>query len=203
KQKLLLFYSLSIFLRKIAVHKKRNFQYTNTLPIIMRKTSLLILFIALNVVSCAEKTILERLFDVEKPDLAFGGMIKSSNPFQIEGDNGKRYIREKGGVGGINLKTPELEKLYGAEEIVTDSTKAILIIDFPLNKIVGYEIENKNGFNKRDLTIELSKAYSEIYAEKDKYGICCEKLSDLELKNILVFEVGEQIYLETKVESKK
>jgi len=169
----------------------------------MKKTSLLILFITLCVVSCAEKTISERLFYVEKPDLMFGGMIKSTNPFQIESDNGKRYIREKGGIGGINLKTPELEKLYGAEQIVTDSTKAILIIDFPLNKIIGYEIENKKGFNKKDLTIELSKAYSEIYAEKDKYGICCENLSDLELKNILVFEVGKQIYLETKVESKK
>ena len=168
----------------------------------MRRSSLLILLIALSVVSCAEKTISERLFDVEKPDLMFGGMIKSANPFQIEGDNGKRYIREKGGVGGINLKTPELEKLYGAEKIVTDSTKVILIIDFPLNKIIGYEIENKNGFTKKDLTIQLSKAYSEIYAEKDKYGICCENLSDLELKNIVVFEVGKHIYLESKVESK-
>ncbi|WP_095069051.1 hypothetical protein [Tenacibaculum jejuense] len=169
----------------------------------MKKTCLLILFITSLVVSCAKKTISERFFDVEKPDLMFGGMIKSANPFQIEGENGKRYIREKGGVGGINIKIPELEKLYGANQIVTDSTKAILIIDFPLNKIIGYEIENKNGFNKKDLTIELSKVYSEIYTQKHKYGICCDNLEDLELTNILVFEVGKQIYLETKVESKK
>ena len=169
----------------------------------MKKASLLILLIALSLIGCAKKTISERLSDIEKPDIMFGGMIVSANPFQIEGENGKRYIREKGGVGGINLQIPELEKLYKAEQIVTDKTKAILIIDFPLDKIIGYEIENTKGFNKKDLVIELSKAYSEIYAEKEKYGICCENLSDLELNNIVVYKVGEQIYLESKVESKK
>ena len=39
----------------------------------------------------------------------YGGMIVSANPFQIEGNNGKAYIRERGGVGGINLKNPEVE----------------------------------------------------------------------------------------------
>lgn len=130
-------------------------------------------------------------------------MIKSANPFQIKGENGKRYIREKGGVGGINLKNPELDKLNGAEQTVTDSAKALLIIEFPLDRIIGYEIENENGFKKKDLVIELNKAYSAIYADKEKYGICCENFSDLELTNIVVFEVGERIYLESKVSSKK
>lgn len=173
------------------------------LPTIMKKSSLITFIVIFSLISCGIKPISERFFEIEKTDIMFGGMIKSANPFQIEGDNGKRYIREKGGYGGINLKTPELEKLYGAEEIVTDNTKALLIIDFPLDRIIGYEIENENGFKRKDLVLELSKAYSAIYANKAKYGICCENFSDLELKNIVVFEVGNKIYLESIVESKK
>ena len=172
------------------------------LPTIMRKNSLLI-FIILTFISCGEKTISDKSFEIEKPDLMYGGMVVSANPFQIEGENGKRYIRKKGGVGGINLAKPEINKLYGADISVTDSTKAILIIDFPLKKQIGYQIQNDDGFNRKDLALELSKAYSEIYAEKDEFGICCDDLSDLELKMIMVYEVNGEIYLESKVESKK
>ncbi|WP_299212593.1 hypothetical protein [uncultured Aquimarina sp.] len=72
-----------------------------------------------------------------------------------------------------------------------------------MKKQIGYEIQNNNGFNRKDLVLELSKAYSEIYTEKDEYGICCDDLSDLELTMIAVFEVNGEIYLESKVESKK
>lgn len=169
----------------------------------MKKTYILLFFIVITtIISCSEKTILDRFFEIEKTDLMFGGMIISANPFQIKDKNGNRYIRKKGGIGGINLKNPEFEKLSGPEQIVTNSTKAILIIDFPLNKIIGYEIENKKGFNRKDLVIELNKAYSEIFEEKEQYGICCNEFSDLELKHVVVFEVGEKIYLESKVDSK-
>lgn len=169
----------------------------------MKKSSLIIFSVVFCLISCGTKPLSEKFVEIEKTDLMYGGMIKSANPFQIEGDNGKRYIREKGGVGGINLKTPELEKLYGADQMVTDSTKAKLVIDFPLDKIIGYEIENENGFKRRDLVLELSKAYSAIYADKEKYGICCDELADLELKMVVVYEVNGGIYLESKVESKK
>jgi hypothetical protein len=169
----------------------------------MKKSSLITFIVIFSLISCGIKPISERFIEVEKTDLMFGGMIKSANPFQIEGDNEKRYIREKGGVGGINLKAPELEKLYGAKQVVTDSTKALLIIEFPLDRIIGYEIENENGFTKKDLVLELSKAYSAIYDDKEKYGICCENFEDLELTNIVVFEVGKEIFLESKVSSKK
>jgi len=168
----------------------------------MKKNSLLI-FIILSFFSCGEKTISDKSFDIVKPNLMYGGTVVSANPFQIEGENGKRYIRKKGGVGGINLSNPELSKLYGADMSVTDSTKAILLIDFPLKKQIGYQIQNDNGFSRKDLALELSKAYSEIYAEKDEYEICCDELADLELTMIMVFEVNGEIYLESKVESKK
>lgn len=179
-------------------HKKFCYKYV---PTIMK--NILILITIISFISCSEKTILERSFQIEKPDLMYGGMIVSTNPFQIEGENGKRYIRDKGGVGGINLSNPELDKLYCADCKVTDSTSAVLIIDYPLNKLIGYKIQNDKGFNKKDLTIELSKAYSEIYSKREKYEICCDKLSDLELTMIIVFEVDGKIYLESKVETKK
>ena len=168
----------------------------------MKKNSLLI-FIVISFISCGEKTLSDKSFDIVKPDLMYGGMIVSANPFQIEGEKGKRYIRKKGGVGGINLANPELDKLYGADMSVTDSTKAILLIDFPLKKQIGYEIQNDKGFSRKDLVLELGKAYSEIYSDKDEYGICCDDLSDLELKMVVVFEVNGKIYLESRVESKK
>lgn len=169
----------------------------------MKKINLLFLVIVFFTISCGIKPSSEKFLEIEKTDLMYGGMIRSANPFQIEGENGKRYIREKGGVGGINLKKPELDKLYGAEQTVTDSTKALLIIEFPLDRIIGFKIKNNDGFKKKDLVIELNRAYSELYAEKDKYGLCCENFADLELTNILVFEVGKEIYLESKVSSKK
>tara|TARA_B110000503_G_C6980240_1_gene342897 strand:+ start:57 stop:566 length:510 start_codon:yes stop_codon:yes gene_type:complete len=169
----------------------------------MKNTSLLILLIVLSLLSCGKKTISDKSFDIAKPDLMYGGMVVSANPFQIEGENGKRYIREKGGVGGINLANPELDKLYCADCNVTDSTKVTLIIDYPLKKLIGYEIQNEKGFSKKDLVIELSKAYSEIYLEKDEYGICCDELADLELKMVMVYAVNGGIYLESIVESKK
>jgi len=168
----------------------------------MKKNHFMILII-LCFISCGVKTISNKSSNIVKPDLMYGGMVVSANPFQIEGENGKRYIREKGGVGGINLANPELDKLYGADMSVTDSTKAILLIDFPLKKQIGYQIQNEKGFNKKDLVLELSKAYSEIYSDKDKYGICCDDLSDLELTMVIVFKVNGEIYLESRVESKK
>lgn len=169
----------------------------------MKKKNLLILLIVFSFISCAKKKILDDSFKIIKPDIAYGGTIVSVTPFQIEGENGKRYIREKGGVGGINLANPELNKLCCSDNLVTESTSAVLLIDFPLKKQIGYKIYNENGFSKKDLVIELSKAYSEIYSQKEKYDVYPNELSDLELKMILVFKVGEEIYLETKVESKK
>ena len=77
----------------------------------MKKTKLLILFIALNIVSCVEKNVSDKLFLIHANDEIIKGKLKSVTPFQIEGENGKRYIRKKGGVGGINLFNPELDKL--------------------------------------------------------------------------------------------
>jgi hypothetical protein len=87
--------------------------------------------------------------------------------------------------------------------IITDSSEAVLILSYPLKKIIGYRIQNNNGFNRKNIVTELSKVYSEIYSNKEKFGICCDELSDLELKTIIAFEVNGQIYLESIVESTK
>ena len=154
-------------------------------------------------ISCSKRTILEQIFEIKKTDFMFGGMVVSANPFQLEDKNGETYFRKKGGIGGINLENPQLDKLRGADEMVTDSTNAVLILSYPLKKTIGYRIQNDNGFNRKKIVLELSKAYSEIYSEKEKYGICCDELSDLELTMIMVFVVNGEIYLESKVESKK
>ncbi|MBC3847037.1 hypothetical protein H8K90_11645 [Winogradskyella echinorum] len=169
----------------------------------MKNTYFLLILVLITISSCKKKTISEKSFEIVKSDVMYGGMIVSAIPFQIEGDNGKRYIREKGGVGGINISNPELDKLYNVDNIVTDSTNAILIIDFPIKKRIGYIIKNENGFRKRDIVLELKKTYSELYSEKDAFGICCHELSDLELIGIVKFNVDNKIYLEANIESKK
>ncbi|MES2543547.1 MAG: hypothetical protein V4548_01585 [Bacteroidota bacterium] len=146
---------------------------------------------------------MEQIFEIKKSDIMFGGMIVSANPFQLEDKNGKTSLREKGGISGINIENPQLDELRGADEMVTDSTNAILILSYPFKKTIGYRIQNDNGFNRENIALELSKAYSEIYSEKEKYVTGYDGLSDLELTMIMVFEVNGEIYLEPKVESKK
>lgn len=169
----------------------------------MKKTILIIFFILNSFISCSEKTIEEQIFEIKKTDIMFGGMIVSASSIQLEDKNGKTYFRKKGGIGGINIENPQIDKLRGADDMVTDNTNAILVLSYPLKKTIGYRIQNDNGFNRKNIVLELSKAYSEIYSEKDKFGICCDKISDLELSTILVFEVNGEIYIESKVESKK
>ena len=169
----------------------------------MKNAILITIITLICFISCSKRTILEQLFEIKKTDIMFGGMVVSANPFQLEDKNGKTYFRKTGGVGGINLENPQLDKLRGADEMVTDRTKAVLILSYPLKKTIGYRIENDNGFNRKNIVLELSKVYSEIYSEKEKYEICCDELSDLELKTIMVFEVNGEIYLESIVESKK
>lgn len=170
----------------------------------MKKNNIIILIITFYItISCSKKALVIEYFEVKKTDIMYGGMIVSVNPFQIEDENGKTYIRKRGGVGGINLKKPELDRLYDSDEKVTDSSNAILIIDYPLKKLIGYRIHNDKGFSKKDLVVLLSKKYSKIYSEKEKFEICCDEFSDLELQMIMVYKVNGEIYLESKVESKK
>ena len=160
----------------------------------MKNTILIIIITLISFISCSKKPILDQLFEVKKTDIMFGGMIISASSLQLE---------DKNGISGINLENPQLDKLRNANEIITDSSEAILILNYSLKKTMGYRIQNDNGFNRKNIALELSKAYSEIYSEKEKYGICCDELSDLELKTIIAFEVNGQIYLESIVEPTK
>jgi hypothetical protein len=169
----------------------------------MKNNGLLILIIVTIVFSCSKKDISSKSFQIDRSEIIYGGgNIISANPFHIQRKNGELYIREEGGVGGINLKNPEFDRLYDANIKVTESTKAILIIDYPLEKSIAYEVYNEKGFGKKELVCELNKVYSELYSEKEKYKISCEDYSDLELTMITVFEKAGKIYLDTKVESK-
>lgn len=160
----------------------------------MKNTILIIIITLISFISCSKKPILDQLFEVKKTDIMFGGMIISASSLQLE---------DKNGISGINLENPQLDKLRNANEIITDSSEAVLILSYPLKKIIGYRIQNDKGFNMKNIVTELSKVYSEIYSNKEKFGICCDELSDLELKTIIAFEVNGQIYLESIVESTK
>ena len=160
----------------------------------MKNTILIIIITLISFISCSKKPILDQLFEVKKTDIMFGGMIISASSLQLE---------DKNGISGINLENPQLDKLRNANEIITDSSEAILILNYSLKKTMGYRIQNDKGFNRKNIVTELSKVYSEIYSNKEKFGICCDELSDLELKTIIAFEVNGQIYLESIVESTK
>ena len=102
------------------------------------KNTILIIITLISFISCSKKPILDQLFEVKKTDIMFGGIIISASSFQLEDKNGKTYFRKKGGISGINLENPQLDKLRNANEIITDSSEAILILNYSLKKTMGY-----------------------------------------------------------------
>ena len=159
------------------------------------------------------------------PSLPGYGNLISSIQIHIKAEKEDADLFEEGKIPWINLEKPQLEKLYDADEIVLTSTKVTLVIDYPLAKPATFELTSKSGFTRKQLIIEISKKYAEIYNAEEisaktktipsekragvinrnetdgKYGICCHDLSDLDLSVIEVYKNGDSRYLILGVES--
>lgn len=133
---------------------------------------------------------------------------------------------EDGIIPWISIEKPqdEINLLIDADKVVIPYSEVTLIIDYPLNKPAEFVMKSSGkGFTKKQLILEISKKYHEIYKEEEnsaktktipiekreglinrnetdgKYGICCHDIGDLDLSSIQVYRIknGEiQIVLE-------
>ncbi len=138
-------------------------------------------------------------------------------------------IFENGIMPWISLEHPgkQIDSLIDADEIVLPFKAASLIIDYPLNNPVSFQIVSaKEGFSRKELILLISEKYRDIYKAEEqtttttivpvdkregiinrnptngKYGICCHDLADLDLSSIEVFKnSGGKITLLLEIES--
>ena len=112
-------------------------------------------------------------------------------------------------ISWINIDNPNIFDLIDANEIIVPYKSVKLVIDYPMQITVVYDIKTKKrGFTREDLISIISHKYHLIYQEEDsnrrvskKYGICCHDISDLDLGSIQVYENFGVIYLVLSVGS--
>jgi hypothetical protein len=136
---------------------------------------------------------------------------------------------EDGIIPWINIEKPEnqINRLIDADKVVITDSEVTLVIDYPLNKPTEFILKNSGkGFTKKQLVLEISKKYHEIYeaeessaktktipAEKreglinrnetnGKYGICCHDIGDLDLSSAQVYKTEDgKIKIVLEIES--
>ena len=115
----------------------------------------------------------------------------------------------------IEDPSPDIDNLLNGDQIVTDQTNAILVIDYPVSEPIEIDIhtENPDGFTLQEIVVITSREYNRIYQEdfetaeqeanksndttlmdgirtKGKYGIWGHGISELDLS-----------YFETRLDS--
>lgn len=144
------------------------------------------------------------------------GTLLSSIEFGVQAIDDELQEFEDGIIPWISIENPEsqIDKLIDSDKIVIPYSEITLIIDYPLNKPTSFVLtSSKNGFTKKQLVLEISKKYHEIYLEEEataktktipidkrgmlinrnetdgKYGIWGHDIGDLDLSYIEVYEL--------------
>ena len=122
---------------------------------------------------------------------------------------------EDGIIPWISIEKPEekIDRLIDADKVVIANSEITLIIDYPLNNPAEFLLKSPTkGFTKRQLVLQISKKYHEIYEVEEssannktvpieerkgvinrnetngKYGIWGHDIGDLDLSSIEVYE---------------
>lgn len=158
----------------------------------------------------------EKLQEMEKIYENAGELISEIN-FELIPTDKQKVDWPEGVIPWISVENPkeEINQLKNANEIVIKEKKVTLIIDYPLTNVAFIEISNPNGFTRKDLILEISKHYNQIYNEEEataktktvpldkrsglinrnqtngKYGIWGHDLSDLDLSTIEIHKSKE------------
>jgi hypothetical protein len=125
---------------------------------------------------------------------------------------------QDGIIPWISIENPEkdIDKLIDAEKIVIKNAEITLNIDYPLNNPASFILKStQNSFTKKQLVLEISKKYHEIYNEEEnsakqktipadkreglinrnqtdgKYGIWGHDIGDLDLSAIEVYKTKD------------
>ena len=135
--------------------------------------------------------------------------------FGIKANKEESNDFENGIIPWISIEKPEdeINRLIDADKIVITYSEIILIIDYPLNKPAKFIVKSSGkGFTKKQLVLEISKKYHEIYKTEEssaktktipvkereglinrnetdgKYGIWGHDISDLDLSSVEVYK---------------
>jgi hypothetical protein len=138
----------------------------------------------------------------------------STIEFEVKAKDEQLRDFPDGVIPWISIENPEneIEYLIDADEIVIENAEITLNIDYPLNNPAKFILKSAvNGFTKKQLIIEISKKYHEVYVEEEKtaktktipidkregvinrnetdgiYGIWGHDIGDLVLSEIEVF----------------
>jgi hypothetical protein len=154
------------------------------------------------------------------------GSLKSEISFGLATDDLKSF--PDGRYPWVRIDSPEIDlpTLIDKDEIVVHETKAFLLIDYPVSVPYKVDITSPNGFSRKQLVNEISRAYYKMYAEEEqtatiktipiaqrknlsnrnrtngKYGIWGHDIGDLALTDILVYKSSNgEIILVLEIDS--
>lgn len=186
---------------------------------------ILILFVSASLASCNfqksseqdSAIVLQQKKELEsqnKTANSLGNLI-SAVEFGIKANKEELKDFEDGIIPWISIENPgsEIDRLIDADQIVVPHSEITLIIDYPLNKPAEFNLKSsKNGFTKKQLVLEISKLYHEIYKSEEetaktktiplekreglinrnetdgKYGVWGHDIGDLDLSGIEVYQ---------------
>ncbi len=147
------------------------------------KIKFLLLIIITTLLSCnffnsSEKGINEKVTDL---DLKESEKINKSNEnpdeliatfdIRVKASQEESSDFEDGIIPWISIENPakDIDRLIDAEKMIVETNEIILNIDYPLNKPANFILKSSSkGFTKKQLILEISKKYIEIYNEEEK-----------------------------------
>ncbi|WP_329805229.1 hypothetical protein [Flavobacterium facile] len=143
------------------------------------------------------------------------GTLIATIEFGVQASEDELEDFEDGIIPWISIENPEseMDRLIDSDEIVIPYSEITIIIDYPLNKPTSLVLTNsKNGFTKKELILEISKKYHEIFTVEEttatiktipsdkregimnrnetngNYGIWGHDIEDLDLSSIEVYK---------------
>lgn len=146
------------------------------------------------------------------------GELLTTIEIAVKANEEEKKNFEDGIVPWISIEHPEkdINRLIDAEKLVTEVGEVSLYIDYPLNNPVSFIVKSpQNGFTKKELVLEISKKYHEIYTEEEKtaktktvpmdqrkdvinrnetdgiYGLWGHDIQDLDLSSIEVYKTTD------------
>jgi hypothetical protein len=146
-----------------------------------------------------------------------GELIVSAN-IGVKANQEELKDFEDGIIPWISIENPEkeIDRLIDADKIVIQNAEAILNIDYPLNNPASFILKSEgSGFTTKQLVLEVSKKYHEVYNEEEKsaktktipvtkreglinrnetdgkYGIWGHDMGDLDLSSIEVYKTKD------------
>lgn len=134
-----------------------------------------------------------------------GELISSIEFFSIPEEWEEQYYED--GImpwAHIDSDESDLEFLINPDEIVLPFHSATLIVDYPMDKPLYFEITSKGeGFSRKELSENIWSIYKQIYSDAEmSKNIWWHDIGELDLVGIQVYKKSDnKIYLLLEIDS--